>query len=124
VRGGLWPTLLAHDGVPDPAEVSGSLLAGYALAKGHRLGLVDRGGREAARRARRGMLGERETARDHSLHLGGASGPTHASARPTSYPSPLRREARDAGHALAGLLLLASELEPPPERVNKPPDLG
>jgi len=122
--GGLWPTLLAYDGSPNPAEVSGSLLAGYAIAKGNRLGLVDRGARAAARRAWRGMLDELETARDHSLHLGGASGPTNASLRPGSYTSPLRREARDAAYALAGLLLLASELEPPPERVNKPPDLG
>jgi len=122
--GGLWPTLLGHDGARNPAEVSGSLLAGYALAKGHRLGLVEGWALAAARRTWGGMLHELGSGRDHSLHLGGASGPTNPSVRPSSYTSPLRREARDAGHALAGLLLLASELEPPPRRVNKPPDLG
>lgn len=107
---GLYPTLLTRDRGHSRAEISGSLIVAFALAKGRRLGLLEEQHLKAAAQTFQGASERVERTRRRALRLKGMSGPTNAAASPSFYAAPfVARDAR-APYGVGAFLLLAHEL--------------
>ncbi len=109
-EGGMWPTLIGRTRGAGAVEVAGSLLAAAALARGYRRGLLEVDALVAAS-ATFATLPQYIVCRGSRLRIKGMSSATNAARFPVAYTHPLRREKTNAGYGLAGLLLLAAELD-------------
>jgi unsaturated rhamnogalacturonyl hydrolase len=107
---GLWPSLLPLRVPGSGPEVSGSLLAAYAMVKGHRLGALRARFFELGAEVFRDACGFLRWQGFDRYGMSGMSGPTNASSFAWCYGPPLVRPAPDAGYGVAGFLLLALEL--------------
>jgi rhamnogalacturonyl hydrolase YesR len=107
---GLWPSLLTRRALGSEPEVSGSLLAAYAMAKGHRLGVLPGRFLALAAEVLRDACGFLCWQGFDRYGVTGISGPTNPSAFEWCYGPPLVRPTPDAGYGVAGFLLLAREL--------------
>jgi rhamnogalacturonyl hydrolase YesR len=107
---GLWPSLLTRRALGLEPEVSGSLLAAYAMAKGQRLGVLPGRFLVLAAEVLRDACGFLRWQGFDRYGVAGISGPTNPSAFEWCYGPPLVRPTPDAGYGVAGFLLLAREL--------------
>ncbi|MEM6989020.1 MAG: glycoside hydrolase family 88 protein [Myxococcota bacterium] len=105
--GGMWPTVIRDRRTY--LEPSGSALVGYALAKGHRCGLLPRAARDSAERVFEGVAATLRT-RGEGLSLPGVSGPTIPTGR-RGYASVPR--GADIDYGVGAVLMLAAELSRP-----------